>query len=63
LNEDPYSIQVRDLSDRLLSFWKDELVSIEKQPGRSPMPAFRGRISERALDDVVAYLVSLRGDR
>jgi cytochrome c oxidase cbb3-type subunit 3 len=63
LNEDPYSIQIRDLSDRLLSFWKDELVSIRKQPGRTPMPGFRSRLSDRELDDVVAYLVSLRGDR
>jgi cytochrome c oxidase cbb3-type subunit III len=63
LNEDPYSIQVRDLSDHLLSFWKDELASLDKQPGRSPMPKFRGRLSDRELDDIVAYLVSLRDDR
>lgn len=61
LNEDTYSIQLRDLSDQLLSFWKDELVSIEKQPGRTPMPSYRDRFSEGQLDDVVAYLVSLRG--
>jgi|SRR5215471_6959926 len=63
LNEDPYSVQVRDLSDNLHSFWKDELASLEKQPGLTPMPGFRGRLSARDLDDVVAYLVSLRGDR
>lgn len=63
LNEDNYSIQVRDLSDQLLSFWKDELTSIEGQPGKSPMPSYRIRLSDRQLDDVVAYLVSLRGDR
>jgi cytochrome c oxidase cbb3-type subunit 3 len=63
LNEDTYSIQVRDLNDRLLSFWKDELNSLEKQPGRSPMPGYRGRLSDREVDDLVAYLVSLRGDR
>lgn len=63
LNEDPYSIQVRDLSDHLLSFWKGELASLEKQPGQTPMPAFHGQLSDRELDDLVAYLVSLRGDR
>jgi cytochrome c oxidase cbb3-type subunit 3 len=63
LNEDSYSIQVRDLSDHLLSFWKDELASLERQPCRSPMPSYRGRLSDRELDDVVAYLVSLRGDQ
>ena len=63
LNEDNYSIQVRDLSDQLLSFWKDELTSLQRQPGRSPMPSYRERLSDRELDDLVAYLASLQGDR
>lgn len=63
LNEDNYSIQLRDLSGQLLSFWKDELRSLDRQPGRSPMPSYRGRLSDRELDDLVACLVSLRGDR
>jgi putative heme-binding domain-containing protein len=63
LNEDNYSIQVRDLPGQLLSFWKDELNLLERQPGRSPMPVYRGRLSDREVDDLVAYLVSLRGDR
>jgi len=63
LNEDTWSIQLRDLSDNLLSFWKEDLVSLEKQPGRSPMPSYRGRLSDQELDHVVAYLISLRGDR
>lgn len=63
LNEDTWSIQLRDLSDHLLSFWKKDLASIEKQPGRSPMPGYRGRLTDQELDHVVAYLVSLRGDR
>lgn len=63
LNEDTYSIQVRDLSDQLLSFWKDEITSLERQPGRSPMPGYGERLSGRELDDLVAYLVSLQSDR
>lgn len=63
LNEDTWSIQLRDLSDHLFSFWKEDLASLEKQPGRSPMPSYRGRLSDHELDDLVAYLVSLRGDR
>lgn len=63
LNEDTWSIQLRDLSDHLHSFWKEDLASLEKQPGRSPMPSYRGRLSDHELDDLVAYLVSLRGDR
>lgn len=63
LNEDNYSFQIRDLSDQLHSFWKDELASLERQPGRTPMPGYRNQLSERELDDLVAYLVSLRGER
>jgi putative heme-binding domain-containing protein len=62
LNEDTWSIQLRDLSDRLHSFWKEDLASLEKQPGRTPMPSYRGRLSDKELDNFVAYLISLRGD-
>jgi hypothetical protein len=61
LNEDTYSIQVRDLADRLHSFWKQDLAAMEKHTDRTPMPSFRGRVSDRELEDLVAYLVSLRG--
>ncbi|MBI3470763.1 MAG: c-type cytochrome [Candidatus Solibacter usitatus] len=61
LNEDTYSIQVRDLNDRLHSFWKHDLAQLEKQPGKSPMPAYGTVFSVSELDDIVAYLVSLRG--
>ena len=63
LNEDNYSIQIRDLTDQLHSFWKDDLASLERQPGKSPMPSYRDRLADSQLDDVVAYLVSLRSDR
>lgn len=63
LNEDTYSIQLRDLSDQLLSFWKDDLASIDRQPGRSPMPSYRSRLTEPQVDDVVAYLASLGSGR
>jgi putative heme-binding domain-containing protein len=61
LNEDTSSIQVRDLADNLHSFWKQDLAAIEKQTHRTPMPSYRGRLSDAELDDLVSYLVSLRG--
>lgn len=61
LNEDTFSLQVRDLSDRLQSFWKADLRDIQKDRGKSPMPSYRSTLSELEIDDVVAYLVSLRG--
>ena len=63
LNEDTYSIQVRDLTDRLHSFWKQDLAAMEKHADRTPMPSFRGRVNDRELEDLVAYLVTLRGTR
>lgn len=61
LNEDIYTIQVRDLTDRLHSFWKQDLKELQKDRGKSPMPSYRSTFSETELDDIVAYLVSLRG--
>jgi len=61
LDEDTYSIQVRDLSNRLHSLWKSELAEVHRDSTHTPMPSFRGTFSAAELDDVVAYLVSLRG--
>ena len=60
LNEDTYSIQMRDLTGNLHSFWKQELTALEEHDDRTPMPSFRGRLSDLELSDLVAYLVSLR---
>jgi cytochrome c oxidase cbb3-type subunit III len=61
INEDTYSIQVRDLSDRLHSFYKSELAEVQKDRTRTPMPSYRGKFTDSEMDDVVAYLLSLRG--
>ncbi len=61
LNEDTYSVQIRDLSGQLHSFWKDELSQFERQRGQTPMPSYRARFSAGELDDLAAYLSSLRG--
>lgn len=61
LNEDTYSIQIRDLTGDLHSYWKQDLRALEKHTDRTPMPSFRGRLNDRELEDLVAYLVSLRG--
>jgi putative heme-binding domain-containing protein len=61
LNEDTFSIQLRDLSGRVRSFSKSELVELRKDWGKSFMPSYRGVFSPEELDDVVAFLLSLRG--
>jgi cytochrome c oxidase cbb3-type subunit 3 len=61
LNEDIWSIQLRELNGGLRSFWKDDLKDLQKDFTKSPMPSFRGVFNETELTDVIAYLVSLRG--
>jgi cytochrome c oxidase cbb3-type subunit III len=61
VNEDSFSIQVRDLSGSLHSFWKSELREVHKEWGRSPMPAYSRLLSPQETDDLVAYLASLEG--
>lgn len=61
LNEDAFSIQIRDWSNEFRSFWKTELIELKKEPGKSPMPSYSKVFSPEELDDVIAYLDSLRG--
>ena len=37
------------------------LAELNKLPGKSPMPGYRGVFNSGELDDVIAYLDSLRG--
>ena len=59
INEDTFTIQVKDMSNQFHSFLKADLKQLEKQPTRSLMPAF-GKLSASELDDLVAYLSSPR---
>ena len=59
LNEDSYSIQLLDMAGRLRSFMKSDVDEIES-PQVSLMPSFAGRLDDTELDDLVAYLSSLR---
>jgi hypothetical protein len=36
---------------------------LQRDTGKSPMPSFRGTLSASEVDDLVAYLVSLRGNQ
>ena len=61
VNEDSFTIQVRDSSGRLYSFRKDALRQLDKEHGKSLMPEYRNRVSGSDLDSLVAYLASLDG--
>lgn len=60
LNEDTYTVQMMDDQGRLVSLPKSDLreftILVE-----SPMPPYKGKLSDREVADVVAYLLTLKG--
>jgi putative heme-binding domain-containing protein len=62
LNEDDYSIQIRDIRENLRSFLKSDLKEVKRE-GRSLMPAYGSTLSAVEMENVVAYLSSLRGKK
>lgn len=61
VNEDAFSIQLRDVSGKVYSFWKEELKELHKDWGKSSMPSCRDRLTPAEIEDLVSYLASLRG--
>jgi len=61
VNEDSFTIQVRDAGGHYFSFRKSELKSLERLAGQTPMPSFQGQFGAADLDDLVAYLAGLKG--
>jgi len=59
VNEDSFSIQVRDAAGKYHSFRKSD-AKIDRDAKSSLMPAYR--LSPSELEDLVAYLAGLRGD-
>jgi len=62
LNQDTFSIQVLDTRERLVSVSRSDVrdVTFIKE---SPMPSYRGKLTTDEVNDLVAYLVSLKGLR
>jgi cytochrome c oxidase cbb3-type subunit III len=63
VNEDTFTIQLRDANGKFYSFRKGDVQNIEKQTGRSLMPNYRDKLSNAQLEDLIAYLASLGGRR
>ena len=63
MNEDTFSIQVRDAAQQIHSFQKSELSELSKDWGQSPMPAYDRVFTSGELDDVVAFLASLKSPK
>ena len=60
LNEDDISIQLRDRNGNLRVFLKDKVKEIRRD-NPSLMPAYGSILSKKEIEDLVAYLSSLRG--
>jgi putative heme-binding domain-containing protein len=63
INEDTFTIQLRDSNNQPQSFRKSDLREIEKEFGKSLMPSFKDRLSAADIDDLVAFLSGLGGAR
>jgi cytochrome c oxidase cbb3-type subunit III len=60
VNEDTYSIQVKDMNNNYYSFNKDQLKTIEKKYGQSLMPSFKNTLTPSQVENLVAYLHNLQ---
>jgi putative heme-binding domain-containing protein len=60
LNEDTYTVQIIDDHERLRSFDKADLREFTVLK-TSPMPAYKDTLTAEELNDLLAYLLSLKG--
>lgn len=58
--EDTFSVAVRDAAGNNHSLSKAELQSVSRELKSSPMPSYKDKLSAVELDDLIAYLVSLK---
>ena len=56
----PHTVQLIDDKERLLSLEKSSIRSLVVET-KSPMPVYAGKLSDAEIADVIAYLLTLRG--
>ena len=59
LNLDPFTVQLFDSKERLITLQRSDLR--EFGPLKSPMPSYRDRLTTQEMSDLLAYLFSLKG--
>jgi cytochrome c oxidase cbb3-type subunit III len=62
INEDSFTIQIRTASGQFLSLRKADLRDLQKLNNQSPMPSYEKAFSPSELNDLVAYLASVRSE-
>ena len=60
LNQDEYTIELRDTKENLRSFRKADVKEVRRETG-SLMPAYGSALTGGEIENLVAYLSSLRG--
>ncbi|HLH74010.1 MAG TPA: c-type cytochrome [Chloroflexota bacterium] len=60
VGENSFVIVLKDATGRFHSLWKPDLRSLAKEPGKSLMPSFKNTLTSKQMDDLVAYLMSLK---
>lgn len=59
---DTFSAQLMDLSGKYYSFLREDVTSLAREP-KSLMPSYAKQLSENEINDLLAYLISLRGQQ
>jgi quinoprotein glucose dehydrogenase len=60
LNQDNFTVQLIDSQGKLRSFMKSDLRE-STVLSKSPMPSYKGKLSDQEVADLVAYLLTLKG--
>lgn len=63
VNEDVFWVLVRDAGGVVHALEKSRLSKLERQLEATLMPSYEARLSAEQIDDLVAYLAGLRGDK
>ncbi len=58
--EDSFRIVIEDANGNFHSFDKADLRELKELPGKSLMPSYKGKLSDAEVNDLVAYLTSLK---
>jgi cytochrome c oxidase cbb3-type subunit III len=61
LNEDSFTIQLKDMTGRIYSFRKTDLRELKKLSSETPMPSYGSTLAPKELEDLVAFLAAQRG--
>ena len=61
VNEDVFWIHIRDASGTVHTLQKSELTRVDRELDATLMPSYESQLSAAQLDDLIAYLSTLRG--